>query len=224
MFAKNVLGNGSEAIFPMAFSDTTPQDTGPQGHGSLDSLSLQLIVDYQVDQETVTNTDNVVASTTTFTFADITFTGLVGATINVSGATNAGNNGSFVISSVTSAHVVVCTTASGLVNETFDPTRVTVTVTHTETAAKPQGAWTVLVSNTFVESATGPTYNAPPSAGRWTDVTALFDEPAAIAGVTDAGSQYVQAPLHARHFKVIWAPSSGKGVATAAIFGKSWST
>lgn len=221
MFTKHVIGDGNEGLYALPFSDTAPRTAGPFLIGDMDAVGLQLIVDYQVDQVTVADTDNVVASTKTFTFSNYDFTGLVGATITITGATNAGNNASFVISSVTSAHVVVCTTASGLVNETFDPTKVTVTVAHTESAATPAGDFTVLASNDYVAPGAGGV--TPSNTGHFSDVTALFAKPTTIAPVTDAGSQFVQSPCSARHLKVVWTPSGGKGVATVAVFAKSWS-
>jgi hypothetical protein len=221
MIAKHVVGDGTSGIYAKPFSSNGPLTCGPVLTGDMDMVSVQLIVDYQVDGVTVANTDAVVASTKVFTFANYTFTGLVGATITIAGATNSGNNGSFVISAV-SGDTATCSTASGLVNETFDPTKVTVTVTHTETAAKPAGTWTILASNNYVNpGSVGSTgLGAAQTAGKFTDVTALFGT---VNAVTDAGTQYVQALLGARHFEAIFTVSGGKGVATAAVFCKSHS-
>jgi hypothetical protein len=217
MLAKHVFGDGTDGVYVKPFTDTTPQVCGPVDHGDKDGVGIQLIVDYQVDKLTLTAGDGVVASTKTFTVAGVDFTGLTGAKVTFAGATNAGpytittpHNGSFVASG-----------ASGLVDETFDLTKVNATLQHTETAAKPAGTWTILASNNYVRSSTGTSLGAPGNPGKFTDVTALFGT---VAAVTDAGSQYVQAPLHARHFEVIFTPSAGKGVATAAVFSKSWST
>src|SRR5580692_6602876 len=136
---KNIFGDGTEGIvLAQAFTTTAACVSSVVDHRNMDGCALQLLVSLQVDQvNVVSGTDNVVASTKVFTFGNYTFTGLVGATINISGAANAGNNGSFVISAV-SGHTATCSTASGLVNETFGPA-VVVTVSHSETAAKPAG-------------------------------------------------------------------------------------
>lgn len=219
---KSDFGDGVEGVYSKAFTDTTPIVYSGIFHGGFDGAGLQLIVDYQVDNVTVANTDNVVASTKVFTFSNYTFTGKTGAKIKISGAANAGNNGTFTITSVTT-HTATCSGASGLADETFDPTKVTVQVIRSETASVPAGTWTVACSNNYVAPSNGSTYGAAPATGTFTDISALFNSPASIAAVTDASSQYVQARLDARHLQITFTPSAGLGTATAAIYLKSWS-
>ncbi len=65
-------------------------------------------------------TNTVVASTKTWTFANALFTSAdAGSYIVVLDATNAGNNGTFLITSVTSPTVIVTSLATTLVDETF---------------------------------------------------------------------------------------------------------
>ncbi len=74
-----------------------------------------------VDMTVGTNT--VVASTKTWTLANAAFTSAdVGTYLVVLDASNAGNNGTFLITAVTSATVVVTSLATGLVDETFGVT------------------------------------------------------------------------------------------------------
>ena len=191
-----------------------------------DAVSLQLIVDYQVDTITVIGAaDHVVASTGVWTFGNYTFTGLTGAKLVISGATNAGNNGTFAITGV-SGHTAT-TATTGLVDETFAAS-VTAQVIRSETASHPAGAWTVLASNDYVPGAAGSSsgaYGAPANPGHFFSVTALFSKPTTIAAVTDANAQYVQADPHfdGRHLKVIFTPSGGAGTASVSPYRKNWS-
>jgi len=65
--------------------------------------------------------DSVVAATQTWTFGNANFnSAYLGAIITVSGASNAGNNGAFVISSVISTtSITTSIPTGGLTNETF---------------------------------------------------------------------------------------------------------
>ena len=64
--------------------------------------------------------NSVIASTKTWTLARAAFTSDdVGTSIVVLDAANAGNNGTFLITAVTSSTVIVTGTATGLVDETF---------------------------------------------------------------------------------------------------------
>lgn len=72
-----------------------------------------------ISGQALSGSDGVVASTKTFTITELDFTGQAGATITIAGATHGGNNISAVVTSVSSAHVVVCSGASGLTDETF---------------------------------------------------------------------------------------------------------
>lgn len=218
---KSDFGDGSEGLFSGTIVSTTPIVFSGIFHGGFDGAGLQLIASYQVDPVTVIpTTDAVVASTGVWSFGNYTFTAKVGAKLVVSGAANAGNNGTFTITAVT-AHTAT-TATTGLVNETFGP-NVVVSVIRSETASKPAGTWTVACSNNYVPASNGSNYGASPATGTFTDISTLFNSPAAIAAVTDAGSQYVQARLDARHLQITFTPSSGIGTMTAAVYLKSWS-
>lgn len=220
---KVVFGDGLDsALLSKAFTDTTPCVSPPdESVQSTDGTSLQLVVDFQADPVSVlVGTDAVVASTKIFTFTNYTFTSKVGAKLVITGAANAGNNGTFVISAVT-AHTATCTTASGLVNETFG-NNVIVTVLRSEAASVPTGAWTIAASNNYAPPLIS-TLGQPPTPGNFSDVTALFNSPAAIAAVTTASSQYVQARVDARTLQVTFTPTAGLGTARCFRFSKSWS-
>jgi hypothetical protein len=159
-----------------------------------------------------------VASSKTWTLSEFDFTGLTNAMIVVSGATNAGNNGTFTISSVSSAHVIVTTTATGLVNETFTAA-LRVTVLHAEDP--PQGTWKIEVSNDFVPDCNGTVYGQIPNTGTWTDITGEFSP--GIDAVTDAVTQYAQMNITARSLRYTFTPTDGQGMVSALRFAKSWS-
>ena len=215
-------GDGDDAeILNEDFTDTTAVTTDGDDVRDVDSVGVQLIVDFLHDDPVAgSSSDGVVSGTKTWTLTEYTFTGLTGATIRISGATNTGNNGDFVISSVTSAHVIVTSTASGLVTETFT-SALRIEVIHTETAAVPTGDWKVEVSNNFVPATNGTVYGQVTQAGDWTDITDQFSP--SIAAVTTAGSQYVQADITARALKYTFTPSDGEGTARVLRFAKSWS-
>lgn len=197
-----------------------------------DGLSLGLIVDYAQDQIAVDDgVDAVVASTGVWTFTNFTFTGLVGAKLVVSGAANAGNNGTFAITAVSTDTATTATT--GLVNETFGP-NVVVYVIHSETASHPAGAWKIFGSNDFApgtsvapgvnNQASVTQYGQPPQSGHWTDVTAQFTVPTTIAAVTDQNAQLVSPAGHFshRHYYAQFTPTGGKGTCRVPAFRKSW--
>lgn len=227
---KIVLGDGNEGYLigePGAvagptgvFTTTTPM-SGQAGLQNVDGVSLHLIVDFQSDSVAVTGTDNVVAGTGVWTFASYTFTGFVGAKLQISGAANAGNNGTFAITAV-SGHTAT-TATTGLVNETFGP-NVFINVIRSETASVPAGAWTVFGSNDFAPRGIA-AYGQVENAGHWADISALFSSPSVIAVVATATSQIVQPPGHlsVRSLRVTFTPSAGKGTARCALFAKSWS-
>jgi hypothetical protein len=205
---------------------TTPNVTPPLGVEDADGLSLHLVVDYQVDGIALNvGTDAVVASTGVWTFTNYTFTGLTGAKLVIANAANAGNNGTFAISSV-SGHTAT-TATTGLVNETFGP-NVTVSVIRSETASHPAGTWTVTASNDYISPGTSK-FGHSPNPGHFATVTTMFylpaPTPAAIAAVTDAGSQYVQASPHfdGGTIQVTFTPSAGLGTPRVYVLGKSWS-
>lgn len=228
--SKITLGDGNEGYLfgePGAvagitgiFTTTTPI-IGQAGIPNYDGVSLHLIVDFQSDSVSVVGgVDNVVAGTGVWTFGNYTFTGLVGAKLQISGAANAGNNGTFAIT-VVSGHTATTATA-GLVNETFGP-NVVINVIRSEAASVPAGAWTVAGSNDFSTGGLA-AYGQAPQAGHWPDISALFNSPAAIAVVATATSQIVQPPGHlsVRAIRVTFTPSGGRGTARAVIFAKAW--
>lgn len=246
--SKVVRGEGSDAYLlgdPYApsvtggFTTTTPVASATDLASDLDGLSLALIVDYAVDQiAVISGTDAVVASTGVWTFGNYTFTGLIGAKLVVSGAANAGNNGTFAITAV-SGHTAT-TATTGLVNETFGPS-VVVYVVHSETASKPAGSWKIFASNDFAPGVSppaglndsgfagqygqGPNNQADPNkAAHWTDITTQFSVPAMVTEVADASAQIVSPPGHFshRHYYVQFTPTSGKGTCRVARFSKSW--
>ena len=221
-YDRYLIGSPNGAAPSGVIVGTTPNISSQDGPMSVDGLSLHLIVDYQQDPvAVVSGSDNVVAGTGVWTFANYTFTGLVGAKLMVSGAANAGNNGTFTITAV-SGHTAT-TATTGLVSETFGP-NVVVFVIRSETASKPHGTWTIQGSNDFA-TAGAPEAGQPQQAGHWPDITPFFNSPTAIAAVVDATSQIVQPMGHfsIRNFTVTFTPSAGLGVARVARFGKSWS-
>ncbi len=219
MGAKRQKGQSQDAqVMSYAFTNTTANTTSGDDMREFDSVGAQLIAEFAITSVEAANTDAVVAASKTWTISGLTFTGLTGATIRVSGATNAGNNGDFVISSVTSAHVAVTTTASGLVNETFTNA---VEVSLVRTDSPPAGTWKIEVSNDFVPNASSNVYGQKSQAGTWTDITSAFSP--TISAVATAGSQYVQADLTARDIRWTFTPTSGRGTAIVRRFCKSWS-
>lgn len=224
-----LMGNPYGGAPSGAFTNTTPQVSSQDDTSEVDGLSLHLIVDFAQDEiSIIAGTDAVVASTGVWTFGNYTFTGLVGAKLIVSGAANAGNNGTFSISAVSGNTATTATT--GLVNETFGP-NVVVFVMRSEAASVPQGTWTIQGANDFVSGATvggngGATqYGMPGQPGNWPNITAMFTVPATIAAVTTAGSQIVCPAGHfsIKNLRATFTPSSGRGTARVARFAKSWS-
>ncbi len=221
MGAKRKKGESQDAtVMDTTFTGTTAIVTSGDSMRDFDSVGAQLVVDFNSSSFTGSASDALVGGTKTWTLSEFTFTGLTGATIRVTGAANAGNNGDFVISSVTSAHVIVTTTATGLVNETFS-TSLLVEVIRTDTAAVPAGTWKIEVSNDFVPNSNSNVYGQKTQAGTWTDITSAFSP--TIAAVITAGSQYVQADLTARDIRWTFTPSAGQGKARVRRFCKSWS-
>ena len=226
-----LMGDPAGSLPKGAFTDTTPQTSSNDDTGEYDGLSLHLIVDYEKDQiNVIAGTDNVNSGTGVWTFGNYTFTGLVGAQLVVSGAANAGNNGTFAITAV-SGHTAT-TATTGLVTETFGPA-VVVYVIRSEAASKPAGNWKIFGANDFApgpltvqaglgNAAAANRYGQPPQAGHFADITALFTTPAAVA---DAGSQIVvptNGNIAARHVRAVFTPTGGLGTARVARFGKSW--
>lgn len=189
MGSKMRHGDGDDAtILDQDFTDTTAATTDGDDCRDIDSVGVQLIAGYLEEGFSGSDSDSVVAATDTWTLTEFDFTGLVGATIRVTGT--ASNDGDHVITNVTSAHVIR-TTASTTVDETFTAA-MRVTVIHTEDP--PVGTWKIEVSNDFVPDTNGTVYGQVSASGTWTDITSQFSP--AIAAVTStfgaANNQYAQ--------------------------------
>jgi hypothetical protein len=145
------------------------------GMAHQDGISFELTTAAGTRTIVVTATDNVVAALHTWTFANGAFTADdVGGTLTVSGATNANNNATVTIASVTNATTIV--TGGTQTNETFTtPTNLAVTSTGLTISA---GVWTIEASNTYAQGE----LNAPDAAGNWFDVTASFTAITAVTG------------------------------------------
>lgn len=141
----------------------------------MDGVSFELTTAAGRRTIVVTATDNVTASTHTWVFANGAFTADdVGGTLTVAGATNANNNASVTIASVTNATTIV--TGGTQTNETFTtPTNLMVTSAGATITA---GAWTIEGSNSYSQSEP----NAPDAAGTWFDITSSFTTIAALTG------------------------------------------
>jgi hypothetical protein len=133
----------------------------------------------------VTATDNVTAASHTWVFANGAFTADdVGGTLTVSGATNANNNATVTIASVTNATTIV--TGGTQTNETFTtPTNLTVTSTGLTITG---GTWTIEASNSYSQGE----LNAPDAAGTWSDITASFT---AITAVTTNQTKFTMSSI-----------------------------
>jgi hypothetical protein len=211
-------GNDCYAITPdkQVISGTTPiVSTIVDGRG-LDSISFQLVTVDEVIPVT-SGTAAVVASTKTYTISAIDFTSRTGVTIRISGAAHPENNGDHVVTSVTSAHVVVCSGDSGLVNETFNLATATIQIIGTDNHA--HGAWTIEASNNYQpnEMSVDGQRQDP---GDWTDITDQFNP--AIVAVTAPGSQWTQANIRCRDIRATFTPASGAGKTRANVNGKSY--
>jgi hypothetical protein len=224
---KDTYGDGKDCFVlpPTPISSTTPIVSKVIDVRDKDAVSLQLIVDFQQDVVAITPGDAVVASTGVWTFAGYTFTGKTGSKLLVIGAANAGNDGTFPITAVGTHTATTATT--GLVNESFGP-NVQVFVIRSETASVPEGTWTVAGVNDYVPpvpASSSGSYGAPAAAGHFSDISALFSKPAAIAAVTTASSQIVQADPHldVRGIQITFTPSAGIGPVSVAAYMKNWS-
>lgn len=206
-----------------AFTSNVAQVSSKDYTQEYDGLSLHLIVDYEQDPISVdVGVDHVVASTGIWTFTNGAFptlTGVKSAQLVVSGAANAGNNGTFAITGNTATTITTATT--GLVNETFGP-NVVAFVIRSESASIPTGAWTIQGSNDFVGAGNATMYGQPSQPGHLPDITALFS---GLSAVTDASSQIIvptNGNVAARVIQATFTPTAGRGTARVARFGKSW--
>jgi len=218
MSSPDALGLGKESVLinNETLSTTVVQYGGPKNIQGARRVGLQLITG-SVRDILVRATDAVVASSHTWTFANGNFTSAdVGATVTASGAAQSNNNASVVISSVTNRTTIV--TNGTQTNETFVPgAPLRVKVARTSTLA---GTWAIEVSNNY--SPDGAAVNGQtPDGGIWTDITSAF-LPTVTAPAGSPTSQYVQADLGAREFRVRFTPSSGTGDILAIHSGGSY--
>lgn len=220
-----VVGQGKNCyVLNEAVSDTLPHRSTPTHLAHSRSASYQLVTE-GVRRSFHSNsdgaTDGVVASTHTWTLTNaVVVSGDVGGLLIVYGSAH--NDGVYSIASRTSATVLV--TGQTQTNETF-AAGVKFTIVPPGTLA---GAWIIEVSNDFSPEGGGEN-GQPPSAHTetWTDITAAFDSPAAIAAVVAATAstrnQFVQAaPLAARCIRATFTATSGAGVAKVIVAGGSY--
>ncbi len=186
-----------------------------------DITGVQFVVD--PDDRLITHDadDSVVALTGNWRFDNGAFTADdVGGTITVTGASNAGNNGTFTILTVPSA-THITTSTSGLVNETFG-----VDVEAVITRELLEGSWAVEISNDYTpDSFSGDFGQDPDDPGHWTDITDLFSPSIADvdSAVATSYSQYVQATICVRAIKFSFAATSGFGFPTVLGQMRSYS-
>ncbi len=206
--------NGFESLVLNQVQSTgvTPVSYIFDGALDFDNFGFQMITE-AVPARTVivTGTDHVVASTHTWTFANAAFTSAdVGGTITVAGATNAANNNTFTISTVTNATTIV--TTGSQTNETFSGV-----VTLSVTSAAGAGAWKLYASNNHYGASTG--NNTRAVTGSFVDVTSLFN--ATPTAVTTASDQYRQVNQFAgRNLKIEFTPTSGAALVSVYLTAK----
>lgn len=184
------------------------------GCSNLDGISFELTTAAGLRTIVVTAADNVVAGSHTWTFANGAFTADdVGGTLTVSGATNANNNATVTIASVTNATTIV--TGGTQTNETFTtPTNLTVTSTGATITA---GVWTIEGSNTYAQGES----NAPDAAGNWFDITASFT---AITAVTTNQGKFTMSSIARLSCRAVrpklTLSAAGRTRANAFVYGK----
>ncbi len=216
MASKFGQGVNSRLLYQEATSGTTPV-VALIDLEDFDVGSLHLIVENNTRTVVVTGTDSVVAISGTWTFANAVFTtNDVGGTITVTGATNAGNNGTFTILTRVSA-TVITTATTGLVNETFSAS-----VGLTVTGAPVTGSWLIEGSNDYAKANWGG-QNA--TAGHWADLATLIYP--ALVSVTApypaaSGNQLLNfAPLGVRTLRATLTPATKAGLISVFGYGKS---
>lgn len=194
---------------PVALASTTPV-SAILPLMEFDNVSFQLKTLNVTRTITINAADHVVASTHTWTFANGAFTAAdVGGTLTVAGATNANNNATVTIASVTNSTTIV--TGGTQTNETFNNGTTTASVTDVPLA----GAWTFQADDLYEVSTAD---NSIPNAGTWPDCTGLFTTVAAITTTSDKYSQSVG--LAARAVRATFTPTSGAGFVTIIAFAK----
>lgn len=209
---KSKFGQGNEGhmLDQVEINGTTTHIEALTFPEETDNVSFQLVTEALSRSITVALTDSVVAVSHTWTFANGAFTASdVGAALTVSGATNANNNATVTIASVTNATTVV--TNGTQTNETFSNGTTLASVVDVALA----GTWKVKASNS--ENRIGD-YNGQPRTGTFVDISTLFST---IAAVSAASDQYTQmANCAAKCLEVSFTRSSGFGKVSAWTFQK----
>lgn len=207
------LGQSSGIVVNQVIAGTTPLVSPVQLLEDLDDVSVAFVFAPSTRTVVVTNTDNVVASTHTWVFANGAFVaGDVGGTITVAGATNSNNNATVTIASVTNSTTIV--TGGTQTNETFNNGTTTLVVTKPLVQVGASGI-TAAVSNDYSED-TG--NNALPNAGHFGDASSLFTP--AFGAITTSGTKYAQAQIVGRAIQFTVTPTSGQSLLSIFYFAK----
>lgn len=185
----------------------------------MDGICFQLISGGQREL-TILDGDEVVESTSTWTFKAGNFTEAdEGGTFVVLGS-DEGNDATYTIDTVVNAFTITSVEAPND-DEEFDPDSVTVSVIQNS----PLGDWEFFVSNTYCA---GNGSDTPNDGKPWTPITSQFQNPA-VAPVAEqyvedeenSANQYIQgSPLTARSVKIRFTPSAGAGPISAFGFSK----
>lgn len=196
--------------FYLAKKQAITEDTvfGPYQMGGFRGTGLQLITENQVDVVVHDAADAADASDKTLTLANYTFTGKTGAKVTIQGSQD--NDGTYTLTSVTSAHVGVFSAAT-FTDETFDDA-VNITV---ERADDPlQGTWAIEACNDYSAGLDG-----SPNDGSWKDVTSWFGGDAPVTtNITDVSNQLVQAdPFDFDAFRITFAYTDGIGTISIPV-------
>jgi hypothetical protein len=160
----------------------------------------------------------VAAGTATWTFANGAFdASMVGGSFTVTGAAEAGNNATFVITAVNSATEIE-TDDGTAVTETFVGAGMTFSYTY-DGDGDITGTFAVAVSNSYIPN---PDSSQPAVRdGAWTDVTARIDDiddPAGTAGNTDIDCGFVSQCF----VRVTLTPAAGGGLVDFYASGKAY--
>lgn len=181
----------------------------------LDGISFQVVTAGFSSTFVIDAGDSVAedAGTATWTFANGFFTAeMVGATITISGAAEAGNNGEFEIVTVIGATSFTTTTTTE-VDETFTGVETILVESEEEPLAI---TFTVEISDNYSRGGISG-MNQVPNAGDWGDVTAKFANTGspffpAVAAIVALGAPYYQmTPLVGRFVRWTLTPSAGIG-------------
>lgn len=213
LLKENVLREQAVVSFD-EFDEDTPFRTRTPALDWVRGFGIVLVVEAYTREVVVDAADSVVAATGVWTFANAAFTDAdVGGSITVAGAANAGNDGTKTIVAVNSATEIE-TAITGLVDETFDPDDVTLTVE----AGPLEASTSVDVSNDYVSSKL-PGLDQVPSEGHWANVDDMFSP--SPPDITEATSEFFQAdPLDARTARINIIPTAGAGLVSMFFCAK----